>query len=66
MMYLAPLTVAPGRATREVFSLVSGAHMSGCTKLYVLIIELYGIAGVANILLDVTFFMCCNVDLCMD
>ena len=26
-----------------------------CTKLYVLITELYGIAGVVNILLDVTF-----------
>ena len=25
VMYLAPLTVAPGRATREVFSLVSSA-----------------------------------------
>ena len=48
MMYLAPLTVTPGR-----------------TKLTVLIIELYGIAGVTNILLDVTFFMCCYVDLCM-
>ena len=63
MMYLAPLTVAPGRATWEVFSLVSGALMSSCTKLYVLIIELYGIAGVMNIVLDVTFFMCCTVDL---
>ena len=30
-----------------------------------LIIELYGIVGVINILLDVTFIMCCNVDLCM-
>ena len=26
-----------------------------CTKLYVLITELYGIAGVVNIMLDVTF-----------
>ena len=65
MMYLAPLTVAPGRATREVFSLVWGAHTSGRTKLNMLIIEFYRIAGVMNILLDVTFFMCCNVDLGM-
>ena len=56
MMYLAPLTLAPGRAAREVFSLVWGALTSGHTKLNVLIIELYGIAGVTNILLDVTFF----------
>ena len=54
-MYLAPLTVAPGRATREAFSLIWGADTSGRTKLNVLIIELYGIAGVVNILLDVTF-----------
>ena len=35
-----------------------------CT-VYVLIIEFHRIAGVINILLDVTFIMCCNVDLCM-
>ena len=54
MMYLAPLTVAPGRAMREVFSFIWGADTSGHTKLNVLIIELYGIAGVMNILLIVT------------
>ena len=57
--------MAPGRAKREVGSLIWGADTSRRTKLNVLIIELYGIAGVMNILLDVTFIMCCNVDLCM-
>ena len=46
-------------------SLVSGALTSGCTKLYVLITELYGITGVMNILFGCDLFMCCNVDLCM-
>ena len=55
MIYLAPLTVAPGRATREVGSLIWGSDTSGRTKLDVLIFEIYGIAGVINILLDVTF-----------
>ena len=55
MMYLAPLTVAPGRATREVGSLTWGFDTSGRTKLDMLIIESYEIAGVVNILLDVTF-----------
>ena len=41
MMYLAPLTVAPGRATREVVSLTWGSDTSGRIKLNVLIIELY-------------------------
>ena len=47
--------MAPGRATREVGSLIWGTDTSRRTKLDVLIIELYGIAGVVNILLDVTF-----------
>ena len=34
MMRLPPSTVAPGRATREIFSLVSGAHASGCVLSY--------------------------------
>ena len=55
MMYLAPLTVAPGQATREVGSLTWGSDTSGRTKLDVLIIVLYEIAGVVNLLLDVTF-----------
>ena len=54
-MYLLPLTVAPGRATREVFTLVWGALTSGRTNRNVLITELYGIAGVVYMLLDVTF-----------
>ena len=37
MMYLAPLTVAPGRATREVGSRIWGSDTSGRTKLDVLI-----------------------------
>ena len=49
-MYLPPLTVAPGRATREVFTLVWGALTNGLSYLNVLIKELYGIAGVVNIL----------------
>ena len=51
-----PSTVAPGWATRES-SVLSRALMRAdvCTKLYLLITELYGIAGVVNILLDVTF-----------
>ena len=36
-------------------SCLGRSHERMCTKLYVLIIELYGIAGVMNILLDVTF-----------
>ena len=55
MMFLAPLTVAPGRATREVVSLTWGSDTSGRIKLNVLLIELYGIVGVLKILLDVTF-----------
>ena len=39
MIYLAPLTVAPGRATREVGSLIWGSDTSGRTNLSVLIIE---------------------------
>ena len=49
MIYLAPLTVAPGRATRKVGNLIWGSDTSGRTKLDVLIIEIYGIAGVINI-----------------
>ena len=49
MIYLAPLTVTPGRATREVGSLIWGSDTSGRTKLDVLIVEIYGIAGVINI-----------------
>ena len=40
VMYLAPSTVAPGRATRECVSLVSGDLVDIRTKLYVLIIVL--------------------------
>ena len=45
-----------GWATRES-SVLSRALMRAdvCTKLYALITELYGIAGVVNILMDVTF-----------
>ena len=62
-MYLAPLTVAPGRATREVGSLIWGSDTSARTKLNVLIIELYGIFG--EYIIGCDLFMCCNVDLCM-
>ena len=54
-MYLPPLMVAPGRATREVFTLVWGALTSGRTYLNMLITELYGIAGVCEYIMDVTF-----------
>ena len=60
MMCLPPLTVAPGWATRKVFTLVWGALTSGHTYLNVLITELYGIAGVVYMLLDVTF-SCVNM-----
>ena len=64
MMYLAQLTVAPGRATRKGRQCYLGSDTSGRTKLNMLIIELYGIAGVKNII-GCDLFMCCNVDLCM-
>ena len=56
VMCFPPSTVAPGWAMRES-SVLSRALMRAdvCTKLYMLITELYGIAGVVNILLDVTF-----------
>ena len=56
----------PGRATREVFTLVWGALTSGRTYLNVLITELYGIAGVVYMSLDVTF-SCVNmwIDVCV-
>ena len=54
VMCFPPSTVALGRATREVFTLVWGALTSGRVKLNVLITELYGIAGVVYISLDVT------------
>ena len=39
----------------DLQSCLGGSCERMCTKLYVLITELYGIAGVVNILLDVTF-----------
>ena len=51
VMCFPPSTVAPGWATME--SSVLSRALSA--ELYVLITELYGIAGVVNILLDVTF-----------
>ena len=41
-----------------------GADTSGRAKLNMLIIELYGIAGVVNILLDVTF-LCVVMWICV-
>ena len=55
VMYFPPSTVAPGRAMREFFTLIWGALTSRRTYINVLITELYGIAGVVYMLLDVTF-----------
>ena len=55
MIYLAPLTVAPGAGHEGSRQSYLGLRCERTYKLNVLIVMLYGITGIVNILLDVTF-----------
>ena len=67
VMYLPPLTVASGRATREVFTLVWGTLSSGCTTYIAKRVD-YGVIQNCRsciYIIGCDLFKCYNVDLCM-